>query len=1573
MAMIDVVPSLEELSLVDVCGQQCMPGVETNLAELLLTAAEATPDRVCLEVEGESYTFAQVARMANSIRKVLRKALTSLDIPSASGEALAPEAHQRRSDEHVVTIVLDRGVRSIAAVHAVMLERCAYNAFDVGEPVEKLRSWVEVSRPPVMISNAAVLKRLGLADIAATLGDFPRVVIDADLALKKADSRGSGWLPAKHDPEDLDRLAYLIFTSGSTGKPKAVMIRHKSALNVVRIWGKYVGLGSHDRFAQVASMSWDVHIIEVYGTMSVGATSVTCPDMIKKSGPDMQVWLKDREITGMSVVPSHLRTMAGGGADVSRSSAGLPHLRILDVGGEALGADVVSTWAPGRRLFNSYGPSEISVVCTGAYVNPGDVITIGAELPTYTCYILDPETLERKADGERGVLFVGGIGLARGYLEEEEKTRAKFLDLPGLGRVYNTGDLALRDETGRIQYHGRVDWQVKVRGIRIELEALEQAIVELPAVKHCEARVLDDGQRLVLLASGQELSEAELKATAASLGRGYVLSQVKIVENDAWKFNPSGKLLRNVVPLEEEVNVEAKKDGWESFDKTGVSDLELEIAACLAPQLTVAEWNRDSHFMEDLGVDSGGFGRLISQMRSKPRLQRIDLQMLFERPTVRSLASALAEQSADSDSEDDVNLEPDLLDSFLEAVKEHPHAVCLEGSHESLSYLQLHRQMMAYQRLLHQAKPSRGSVVAICLESMDRLGAMLGVLREGCAFSFLGSDLSEQIKLLKPDFILASSDESSWDPLSELCDGSSAQTSSLLDVSTVSSLLSQPPKARKAMQGDDVCCVALEVHRGVQSAVPASHRTVLQALSAWCSLVEGQRISSLTQEGTAGDILSHWSILAQGATLVTHDAEQVQQARSELLICEHDKIPRRGAGQRKILHIAAEGGFTAVPSIPKFAPAGTAESLRSRALRSSSMLSLASSLAPYILGQSQKEGTESFGDQSRPVLCAAVQGLAILGQPIFVASRLLLAERVLLPLAFMLPLWQTFLLLVALLTLEQFVRVLILVVVKWSLIGRYKEGDHDIYSFFYLRHWLVEHMAKGTIVGQNAHQGSSIAFLFLRNLALRALGADVGLTSVVTARVVAYDLVSVGDLATVHGPRHLTAVNYGSRRMVLKPVKIGAGAYVGPNCTLEPGCEIAAAGYVEPLSAVPSGMVVDSRVCGVPAQVVGPKDLSRLPGSGEVRSFRRRGAFFATAYWMLLLPKALMPLLGVVAFQLLSVYPWDHQEVVREESMYPEHVDVLPTELMERMKWIPLIAFGASMLNTVLQLGGTAVLCRVLPKVKPPCTYSLLSIRAQIAALKMSMVLQASEMLADASIVPAFIRMCGATFGHGCAMGLQVTLPETLVVGKGCFFATGNILTSVDVDQGKFNVPCITYMSDHTFLGNHNHLPEGLPEGSFCGVGTWLPKRPTEPNMSYFGNPAMKFRRLSSQAAGKVNRGPEAASCLARFWHHFSTSILDVFLYRGVQGSVTALAMLTSRLLCPMITATWEVFALLLVYVAFALVSWYLFSVVLGNLLFNGSTPHSNAYYSTTVTRWFTALTAQQRVFKLPFQTAGTR
>lgn len=1534
------VPKLEELALTEINGAPCMPGAETNLAELLLTAAQGRPEGLCLETEATCYTFAQVARMTSSIRKVLRKALLSLQLPAAK-EGHQPEAFQRRLDEHVVTIVLDRGVKSIAAVHAVMLERCCYNAFDVGEPLAKLKTWVEVSRPPVMISSAANLKRLGVSDVSKDLGDFPRLVVDVDVALKVVKST----VPhAACSPQDLDRLAYLIFTSGSTGKPKAVMIRHQSALNVVRLWTKYVGLSAEDRFAQVASMSWDVHVIEVYGTMAAGATSVTCADLVKKSGPDMLQWLKEREITGMSVVPSHLRSMAQG--DVSRSS--LPQLRLLDVGGEALGLDVVEMWAPGRKLFNSYGPSEISVVCTGTYVEAGDVITIGAPLPTYQCHILDPQTLEPVPGPGRGVLFVGGIGLARGYLEEEEKTKAKFLDHPQLGRIYNTGDLAAWDELGRIHYHGRTDWQVQVRGIRIELEALEQAITALPTVKHCEARVIDD--RLVLLVSCEESSEASLKSTAAALGRGYVLSQVKFVDADAWKFNTSGKLLRNVVPFEA---LAAQRDGWEAFEKSAASELEQEIAQCIAPQVSdVDRWGVNSHFMEDLGIDSGGFGRLISRTRQgkSGKLGQVNLQMLFEYPTIHALAAhLLAISAADaldgsvSTAEGHGGAVAAVAAAVRAAVEAHPHRVAWEDGCESRTYLQIYRMALGYQRLLRSkmapATSTCPQLVAVWIDGFgQQMAAVLGIMLEAQTFCVVKS--KEELKALNPTICLAPK----W-----VKDSCGEMDCLFLDANHAAQMERLPSLAARAAQDEDVCGIALVA--GLP--VPVTHSTLLSCCSEWRPHLTGRRMALSTSSAAPGATAA-LAALCHGATVV--DAGKV-----EVLVEEKDAASSaRVTASRRV----AISGKTWLTSTPELSRGFTAGSFNSIGTGGASPKSMASELAPYILG-SQK----SFGPRSWPVLCGLLQGVAIFAQPVMVAGRLLLADRLLLPVALAIPLWQSLIALLTLLFFEQLLRVLGLALVKWTLIGRYREGDHDIYSLYYLRHWLVEHLAKGTIVGQSAHQGSSVAFLFMRNLALKALGADVALTSVVTARVVAYDLISVKDLATVHGPRHLTAVNYGSRRMVLRKVKVGEGAFVGPNCTMEPGCEVAAAGYVEPLSTVSAGTLVEGRVTGVPAQVVGPVDLSRLPSVEEVQKVRRHSAVVALGYWLLLLPKAMMPFMLVVLFRLLQRGPVLAGPVEFERPS----LDALPPMLMAQLPWLPLIAFVASMVHTILQLLITALLCRYLPKMKPPCTYPLTHWRAQIAGLKMSMVLQAAEMLADASIVPAFIRLCGAKMGPGCVMGLQVTLPETLEVGQKSFFATGNILTSVDVDRGQFKVPCITYMGNQTFLGNHNHLPEGLPDNSFCGVGTWLPKRPTEPNMSYFGNPAMKFRRLSSQAAGNVNQGPEKAHFLARFWHHFSTSVMDVFLYRGVQGSTTAMAFVASRMVCPFVSEVWEPVNLLLIYIGFALGSWYLFSVVLGNLLFNGHAPRSNAYYSTTVTRWFTALTAQQRVFKLPFQTAGSR
>jgi len=317
------------------------------------------------------------------------------------------------------------------------------------------------------------------------------------------------------------------------------------------------------------------------------------------------------------------------------------------------------------------------------------------------------------------------------------------------------------------------------------VKVLENAM-EMPGVKHCEARVLDNGQKLVLLASGSEdLTESALKAQAAALGRGYVLSMAVIVENTAWKFNTSGKLLRNAVPLDmaEEAEVE-KKTGFDAFDKTGAGDLELEIARCIGSEVKSDAWNSDSHFMEELGIDSGGFGRLITELRARPKLRKIDLQMLFDHSSVASLAKFLAEQAqrtdSESESEDEEHVEAalgtaiatpggaSLANSFFASLASTPNALCFEEAGRSLSYAQVFQRALALQKQLRQslrrkrrqqAAPVATTVVGLALdEPASLLAGSLAAMMEGCAFCALdafASDLKERVSLAQPVVVVA--------------------------------------------------------------------------------------------------------------------------------------------------------------------------------------------------------------------------------------------------------------------------------------------------------------------------------------------------------------------------------------------------------------------------------------------------------------------------------------------------------------------------------------------------------------------------------------------------------------------------------------------------------------------------------------------------------------------------------------------------------------------------------------------------------------------------------------------------
>ena len=418
-----------------------------------------------------------------------------------------------------------------------------------------------------------------------------------------------------------------------------------------------------------------------------------------------------------------------------------------------------------------------------------------------------------------------------------------------------------------------------MRGLRIELEALEAAIMDLGTVKHCEARVLDG--RLVLLASGSgSFLEAELKAKAMSLGRGYVLSQVKLVEDSAWKFSSGGKLLRNVVPWSD-------NDGWDaldSFHRVGARALELEIAACVALQVRGAEyWDRNSHFVDDLGIDSAGMGQLLGQMRRKPRLQKVDLRELFNHPTVSTLASFLSEPESDPEEEpfDGEQTGQNLVSAIWKSVQTKPHSICCELPSSCLSYTQLFRLATAFRQLLRRNRTTtncKKTPVAICVDMMtERMAAMLAVLMEGHAFCVLdeGHGFADQLQAFDAQCILASSKDVVWARLQEIC--YEVQELQCIDVSSASLPLQVRVKL-PAIDPDDVCFQYvhedLEGHdesvSGGQTALTvltASHRAILELLDAWPEL---QRARAASLPATAH--LAVLKILMSGGALVDRDS-----------------------------------------------------------------------------------------------------------------------------------------------------------------------------------------------------------------------------------------------------------------------------------------------------------------------------------------------------------------------------------------------------------------------------------------------------------------------------------------------------------------------------------------------------------------------------------------------------------------------------------------------------------------------------------------------------------------------------
>jgi amino acid adenylation domain-containing protein len=576
--------------------------------------ARRHPGAPAVECEGRALTYAELEERAGRLAAALRRL------------GVGPEV--------LVGVCVERSVELVAALLGVLKAGGTYLPLDPAYPRERLRYLAADSGARVLVTDAALEP---LAEALAPAGGAVLRVDGAEVAAERPLSPGSGAEPGN--------LAYVIYTSGSTGRPKGVMVEHGPAAAHVRVFAERYGLGPGDRVLQFAAMGFDVSLEQVLAPLAAGAAVV-----MRGAEPWAPGELFARcaalGVTVADLTPAYWRRVV---QECDGRPAAPGSLRLVSVGGEAFPAEAEPAWADGARvrLVNAYGPTEAVVTATAHELGGADpgtdggVVPIGAPLPGRAAYVLGPDG-EPVPPGVPGELFVGGALLARGYRGRPALTAASFVPdpfgaAPG-GRLYRTGDRVRWGAGGQLEFVGRLDQQVKVRGHRIEPGEVEAALLEHPGVAEAVVAALPDARgegRLVAYvvpAPGAAAGPRELRAHLRAWLPEYMVPAV-FVALDELPLTAHGKVDRWALPL---AGPEAGTAGAAAFAAPR-REAEEVLAGIWAEVLGAERVGIDDDFFE-LGGHSLVATRVVSRVREAFGVE-LPLRTLLEAPTVRALAA----------------------------------------------------------------------------------------------------------------------------------------------------------------------------------------------------------------------------------------------------------------------------------------------------------------------------------------------------------------------------------------------------------------------------------------------------------------------------------------------------------------------------------------------------------------------------------------------------------------------------------------------------------------------------------------------------------------------------------------------------------------------------------------------------------------------------------------------------------------------------------------------------------------------------------------------------------------------
>ncbi|GAA2709872.1 non-ribosomal peptide synthetase [Micromonospora olivasterospora] len=577
------------------------------LHELFEAQTKRTPDSIAVVYEEEQVSYAELDGRANQLAHWLQ------------GQGVGPDV--------LVGLCVERSVEVIVGMLGILKAGGAYVTLDPNYPRDRLAFLIEDAGLRLILTQSHLQERLPAEGV-------PTLCLDSGWSAVAQESRET-------PPNDLtpENLAYIIYTSGSTGRPKGVMVAHRCINNIVPWQRENPCFSTPHNVLQVASYSFDFSVWEISMPLVTGGTLHIPRRGTRMIGSDLHDVVVERAIESLNFTPSALATLP---------KADLPHLRTIVLGGEAFSADLVRTWAPGRNFFNGYGPTETTVFSNGTRLDENaDVVHMGRPITNVELYVLD-SCMQPVPVGVPGELYIGGVGVTRGYLNRPELTAQYFVANPFGGdgsRLYRSGDLVRYLPDGNIEYLGRIDHQVKIRGFRIELGEIESALAEHPQVEGAAVLVHEEAgtKRLVAyVASPEPLSPEALQAFLGDRLPSFMVPRIFLCL-DQLPLSSNGKLDRRALAA----------IPWEQHAATPMGEytaprnlVEQRLAEIWGAVLAAA----DPVSIHDNFFALGGDSILSLQVifRAKQAGLHFSVKQLFQHQTIAELSHVVVQQDAAS-------------------------------------------------------------------------------------------------------------------------------------------------------------------------------------------------------------------------------------------------------------------------------------------------------------------------------------------------------------------------------------------------------------------------------------------------------------------------------------------------------------------------------------------------------------------------------------------------------------------------------------------------------------------------------------------------------------------------------------------------------------------------------------------------------------------------------------------------------------------------------------------------------------------------------------------------------------